>query len=78
LLGGKVLKVWECREGENFDSRVLNGQITNVYSDGIGVKVSNGEIVLKVVQPEGKGKMSAVDFARGMMNKEPLIGRVLE
>ena len=78
LLNGKILKVWECREEEHYDARVLNGQITNIYSDGVGVKVGNGEIVLKIVQPEGKGRMPAVDFARGMMNKEPLIGKILE
>lgn len=73
----KVLKVWECREGEVLESNVESGQITNIYTDGIGVKVSDGEIVLKVVQPEGKKKMSAVDFARGIMNKEPIVGKIL-
>ena len=75
---GKVLKVWQCREVDNYDIRVIPGQITNIYPDGIGVKVSNGEIVLQVVQPEGKKKMFASDFARGLMNKETIIGKILE
>ena len=41
------------------------------------LKVSNGEIVLTVVQPDGKGKMKAVDFARGLVNKGALEGRIL-
>ena len=78
MFNGKVLKVWECREGEINNPKYINGEITKIYEDGIGVKVSNGEIVLKVVQPEGKSKMSALDFARGIMNKENIVGKVLE
>ncbi len=64
---GKIVKVWECYTTENNFSNLLDGQITEIYSDGIGVKVSNGEIVLKVVQPEGKRRMSGIDFANGML-----------
>ena len=77
IFDSKILKVWECYETENFFPELLDGQITKVYKDGIGVKVSNGEIVLTVVQPEGKGKMKAVDFARGLVNKGALEGRIL-
>ena len=78
FLSGKILKVWECIETDNHYSTLLPGEITNIYPEGIGVKVGNGEIILKTVQPEGKGKMNAADFARGLMNKESLIGKVLE
>ncbi len=78
IFGGKVLKVWECREGDKFDTRLINGEITAIYEDGIGVKVSNGEIVLKTIQPEGKTRMKALDYARGIMNKENIIGKILE
>ena len=74
---GKILKVWECYETNNYFSELLDGQITNIYEDGIGVKVQNGEIVLTVVQPEGKGKMSALDYERGLANKGPVVGRML-
>ena len=77
IFDSKILKVWECYETENFFPELLEGQNTKVYKDGIGVKVSNGEIVLTVVQPEGKGKMKAVDFARGLVNKGALEGRIL-
>lgn len=78
LYEGKILKVWECREGELYKPNLFDGQITAIYEDGFGVKVSNGEVIFKVVQPEGKTKMSALDFARGITNKEDLVGKILD
>ncbi len=76
LFEGKILKVWESYITENYPIG-FNGQITNIYSDGIGVKVSNGEIVLKVVQLEGKNKMNAIDFYNGLKDKN-IIGKILQ
>ncbi len=73
---GKILKVWEAYITENYPIG-FNGQITAIYKDGIGVKVSNGEIVLKTVQLEGKNKMNAVDFYNGLRNKD-IVGKVLQ
>lgn len=73
---GKIIKVWECYKTNNYFGDKIDGEITNIYKDGIGVKVSNGEIVLKIIQPEGKKKMLATDFANGMANKESLIGKI--
>lgn len=73
---GKILKVWEAYITENYPVG-FNGQITAIYKDGIGVKVSNGEIVLKTVQLEGKNKMNAVDFYNGLRNKD-IVGKVLQ
>ena len=66
---GKIIKVWESYQTDNVYSGMVDGQITKIYPDGIGVKVSNGEIVLKTIQPEGKGKMSGNAFANGILNK---------
>lgn len=66
---GKIIKVWECYQTDNVYSGMVNGQITKVYPDGIGVKVENGEIVLTIIQPEGKQKMNASAFANGIINK---------
>ena len=55
----------------------IKRQITNIYDNGFGVKVSNGEIVFTEVQLEGKNKMSAKEFLNGV-NKEEFIGRVLD
>lgn len=73
---GKVIKVWESYPTDNIYPTALNGEIVKIYEDGIGVKVDNGEIVFTVIQPEGKTKMRAVDFANGILNKEPLVGKI--
>lgn len=78
LFEGKILKVWECREGEVYNPTLFDGQITAIYNDGFGVKVSNGEVVFKSVQLEGKKKMTALDFVHGVANKEELIGKILD
>lgn len=69
IFNGKIIKVWESYQTDNTFSNMVDGQITNIYPDGIGVKVSNGEIVFKTIQPEGKQKMSANAFANGIINK---------
>ena len=75
---GKILKVWESYITENYYPNKFNGEITNIYKDGFGVKVENGEIVFTVVQPEGKPKMKASDFVNGLLNKGNVIGKILE
>lgn len=76
MMDGKILKVWESYISEEYPIG-FNGQITKIYKDGIGVKVSNGEIVLKTIQPEGKKKMSAVDYINGLQDKN-IVGKVLQ
>ena len=77
LFDGKILKVWKCYETNNFFPNLLEGQITKIYSDGIGVKVNNGEVVFTEVQLEGKKRMSAIQFANGMANKGSIVGKIL-
>lgn len=77
LYEGKILKVWQCYISDNFYPEILDGQITKIHNDGIGVKVNNGEIVLTVVQPEGKRKMTALEFVNGEKNKGNVIGKIL-
>lgn len=74
LFEGKRLKVFESSLSNNYPMG-LNGEITNIYDDGIGVKVGNGEIIFKVVQLEGKKKMNAKDFINGFND---LLGKMLE
>lgn len=78
MCDGKILKVWESYMTENYFPNKFNGEITNIYKDGFGVKVENGEVVFTVVQPEGKPKMNATDFINGLANKGKVIGKVLE
>lgn len=77
LLEGKVLKVWKSYQTNELYPNFFDGQITRIYPDGFGVKVNNGEIVFTEVQPEGKKKMSAIDFINGK-NKDALIGKILD
>jgi methionyl-tRNA formyltransferase len=75
LLDNKIIKVWESYTTDNIYSQAFDGQIMAIYKDGIGVKVANGEIVLKTIQPEGKSKMNAGDFVNGL--KENIVGKIL-
>lgn len=78
LLQGKVVKLWTAKYGENNSSNYICGQIINLYDDGIGVKTENGEVIITELQLEGKKKMSASDFLRGVVNKEVLLGKIFE
>lgn len=74
MLLGKRLKVWKSILSDNHFSNLLDGEITKIYKEGIGVKVSDGEIILTEIQPEGKKRMSAISFANGI----DLKGKVLQ
>ena len=76
MLDDKRLKVWECYRTNEVYNDKLCGEITKIYSDGFGVKVDNGEVVFKVVQPEGKKAMLACDFINGYHGN--LIGKILK
>lgn len=78
ILEGKRIKVWECRTTDENYSNLLDGKVTNIYPDGIGIKCSNGEVVLTVIQPEGKSKMKASDYLNGIQDKNSLIGKICE
>lgn len=74
----KILKVWKSYQTNNHFSNAFNGEITKIYKDGFGVKVSNGEIVFTSVQLEGSKKMKAKDFLNGLPNKESIVGKILD
>ena len=75
VLDGKRIKVYESIMSDNNFSNLMDGQISGLYKEGIGVKVPNGEIILTVIKPEGKQKMRAVDFINGYQDKEKLLGK---
>lgn len=75
ILNSKRLKVFSCKITDNHFSNLLDGEITNIYKNGFGVKVSDGEVIFTEIQPEGKNKMSGQSFVNGNSN---LIGKVLE
>ena len=61
-----------------FRSTGFDGEITKIYPNGIGVKVGNGEIIITELQPEGKKRMKATDYANGVSNHTNLVGKILE
>ena len=76
LLEGKRVKIFSSKVGNsNKDGKI--GEIINVYKDGIGIKTSDGEIILLEIQIEGKKKTSVKDYLNGI-NKEDLLGKVFE
>ena len=77
MLDDKRIKVWEVEIGCENHSKLISGSIINLYKDGIGVKANDGEIILKVIQPEGKGKMSVSAYLNGLKNKEELLNKIL-
>ena len=69
------MKVWETKIGDK-SSNKETGIITSTSSDGIHVQTLDYEIILTVIQPEGKKRMNAKDYLNGI-NKEELIGKKL-
>jgi len=74
MFDGKIMKVWECYRTDNLYPDKVLGEITKIYPDGFGVKVSNGEVVFTVIQLEGKGKMRVSNFINGHSD---LVGKIL-
>lgn len=72
----KIMKVWACYRTDKRYDFAMAGEITAIYSDGFGVKCSNGEVVFTEVQPEGKKKMRATDFINGYHGE--LVGKILK
>ncbi len=75
MLDGKRFKVWESFISNDYASDKLDGEVVKIYKEGIGVKTSNGVIILTVLQPEGKSRMRAIDYLNGV--KESLIGKII-
>ena len=74
----KILKIWKSIEGYSYNNFATNGEITNIYDNGFGVKTSNGEIIITEVQLEGKKRVDAVSFINGEKNKGNFVGKILK
>ena len=75
-LDDEEIKIFEVIIGENLYNEKSNGEIVKLYKDGLGIKVSDGEIILKTIKPSGKKKMSVKDYINGFKEKNNLIGKV--
>jgi len=60
----------------SYKGKEVPGTIVSI-DDGIGVRTSDGKIILTVIQPEGKKKMTSQDFLNGYVNKKELLGKIL-
>lgn len=76
ILEDEEIKVYEAIIGEDIYNEKSNGEIVKLYKDGIGIKVSDGEIILKIIKPSGGKKMSVKDYLNGFKEKNNLIGKV--
>ncbi len=68
---GKLLKVVSATLTEG---RGVPGEILRAEKDGVAVACGEGALLLRTVLPEGKGRMSAADLARG---RALLVGDIL-
>lgn len=74
ILDDKRIKIWDSYITDNIYNGLSNGEISNIYKDGIGIKVSDGEIVITDIQIEGKKRMSVRDYLNGI-DKNSLKGK---
>lgn len=63
---GIQLKIWESKPIESSKVNAMPGSVIDVVSDtGIVVGTGNGSLIISIVQPDSKSRMSARDFANG-------------
>ncbi|MGL4738033.1 MAG: methionyl-tRNA formyltransferase, partial [Cellulosilyticaceae bacterium] len=74
VLDDEEMKIYEACIGEASYPEKSNGEIVKLYKEGIGIKVADGEIILKTIKPSGSKKMSVKDYFNGL--KDKLIGKV--
>ena len=75
LLDNKEIKIYNARIGDNLCGK--NGEIVEIYKDGIGVSTNDGEIVITKLQIPGKKTMAARDYLNGI-NKDELLGKIFK
>ena len=73
VLDGKKIKLYNSKIGES-KRQGIPGEIINIYSDSIGIKTLDGEILITELQPEGKKKMDTKTYLNGI--HENLIGKI--
>lgn len=73
-LDGKKVKLHLSRVGTSKKEGSI-GEIINIYNDALGVKTLDGEILLTMIQFEGKKKILVKDYLNGVHDKESLLGK---
>lgn len=75
ILDNENIKVYSSYIKNSAHPNHSNGEIVEIYKDGIGISVKDTEIVITELKPFGKKKMSARDYLNGV-KKENLIGKI--
>lgn len=75
-LDDKRIKIYNSRMGSSNKSGKI-GEIINLYSDGIGVRTRDGEIILTEIQFEGRKRTLVKEYLNGIQNKDELIGKII-
>lgn len=77
MLDGKRLKIYKARMEDHVYMDKKDGEIVQIYKDGIGVSTKDGELILEQIQLEGKTKCFVHDFLNGT-KEEDLLGHLLK
>ena len=77
ILDDKKVKIYSSEIGSSNKSGNY-GEIINVYKDSIGVKTTDGEILITSLQFEGKNRVFVKDYLNGIKNKDELIGKMFK
>lgn len=75
ILNNKRIKIYDSIITDRFYTTKSDGEIVKCYQEGIGVSTKDGEIILTLLQPEGKNKISGASFVNG--NKE-IVGNIFK
>ena len=74
-LDGKIFKIYSSRIS-NANPSGNNGEITNIYPDGLGIKTSDGEIIITEIKEEGKNRILVKDYLNGIHDKNSLLHKI--
>lgn len=69
MFQGKRLKILETFYLSN-NSDMLPGQVSNLSDQEICIQTASGQLILKIVQPESKNKMTITDFLKSITLKK--------
>lgn len=75
VIDSKRVKIYEAEMGNNRCGD--NGEIIEIYPNGIGISCKDSEIIIKKLQVEGKNIMDAKEYLNGK-DKDELLGKILK
>ena len=70
ILNGKTVKIYDVEKTNNINKNNKLGEIVKVDKNGIVVNLSDGEIIIKSLQLEGKKKTTSNEIANSNQIKE--------